>query len=302
MALVDSYQPYGIRKFAQRLLPHPVRRGVKIALDQIQEATFMLHRVPPRSARLQISPAWFDFKKTGRDQMEFFTELTGLRPSERFLDIACGVGRLAIPLSRFLDSRGSYEGFDAHVPSIEWCLKQIADRQKNFNFQVADVKTDWSPERRFTSENYVFPYKDAEFDFAYAGSIFTHLTLAGAKNYLVQTARVMRPGARFVATWLIYNKNWASLMPGAMVDPAKHWPYDFGDHRIKDKDAPGLSVAYDVSAVRHLYDDANLTIVEPFRGDASYSPARIPSERQFGMHLYHALSIVAVKPCSSVSV
>ena len=35
-----------------------------------------------------------------------------LSPDHRVLDIGCGTGRMAIPLTSFLSKKGSYEGFD----------------------------------------------------------------------------------------------------------------------------------------------------------------------------------------------
>jgi len=261
----------------------------------MQEATFQVHELPPRTLRLSISPAWFDFKKAGRDQMEFFTELAGLRPSDRFLDIACGVGRLAIPLSRFLNHQGSYEGFDINPSSIMFCSNNIAKKYKNFNFTLARIQTTFSDIGSITADKYTFPYADSSFDFVYAGSIFTHLLPGGARNYLNETARVLRPDGRSVATWLVYDENAASMIPGAADNIAKHWPHHRGGYRIKNAQDPEESVIYELSSVRSFYSDAGLTIVEPFRIDASYSPARIPAKRQLGMHLYYVLSIIAVR-------
>ena len=38
-------------------------------------------------------------------------ERHGLKPEHRVLDIGCGVGRVALPLTRYLTS-GTYDGFD----------------------------------------------------------------------------------------------------------------------------------------------------------------------------------------------
>jgi SAM-dependent methyltransferase len=295
MPIADPYSTHGPRKLLSLVVPRPARTRLRSALDQVQETTFGLHETPPRTLRLSISPAWFDFKRTGRDQLEFFTELAGLRPSDRFLDIACGIGRLAIPLTHFLDDKGSSEGFDVYDRSIEWCRKNISSRHENFRFTVADVKTEVSPTATRTADDYVFPYEDGSFDFAYAGSIFTHLLPEGSTNYLEQTRRVLRPGGRLVATWNVFNKELGGLIPEAAGNPDKYWPHDFGDYRLWDKENPELNVGYDVSYVRRLYADAGLEIVEPFRPDASYSPARIPRVRSLGMHLYHSLSVIAVK-------
>jgi SAM-dependent methyltransferase len=261
----------------------------------MQEATFQVHELPPRPLRLSISPAWFDFKKAGRDQMEFFTELAGLRPSDRFLDIACGVGRLAIPLSRFLNNQGSYEGFDINHSSIAFCKKNISSKYKNFNFTIASIQTPFSDIDGMTADKYTFPYADSSFDFVYAGSIFTHLLPGGARNYLNETARVLRPGGRFVATWLVYDEGAASMIPGAAGNIAKHWPHHCGGYRIKNAQCPEESVIYELLPVRSFYSNADLIVVEPLRADASYCPARIPAKRELGMHLYYALSIIAVR-------
>lgn len=292
---VNPYSGFGIRERVRQLIPASVRRNIRSKLDAVQNATFKLHEAPPTTMRLSISPRWFDFKKSGRDQMEFFTELAGLRPSDRVLDIACGVGRIAIPLSHFLDRDGGYEGFDVYGPGIEWCTNNISKLRPDFRFQQADVKTDLSPAGQQTADDYLFPYDDTTFDFAYAGSIFTHLLPKAAENYLAQTARVLRPAGRFVATWLVYNKEAHSVLGTSASDPARHWKHDYGDYRIKSLEAPEASVAYDVSFVRQLYANSGLKVLEPFRVDASYTPARIPSERSLGMHLYYALSVIATK-------
>src|SRR3954452_13751233 len=111
-----------LRESLRRIIPTPGRRVLHWILgrmyqvyDQVYEAAerlaYPLRQLPPRRLRTTISPLWFDFRKAGWDQLEFFTEVAGLQPSDRFLDIACGVGRVAIPLARFLNNHGSYEGF-----------------------------------------------------------------------------------------------------------------------------------------------------------------------------------------------
>lgn len=50
-----------------------------------------------------------DFKKTGEEFLGYFTNC-GLQPEHNVLDIGCGIGRMAIPLTRFL--KGRYEGFE----------------------------------------------------------------------------------------------------------------------------------------------------------------------------------------------
>jgi hypothetical protein len=98
-----------------------------------------------------------------------------------------------------------------------------------------------------------------------------------------------------VATWNVYNKDLGSLITEAADIAGKYWPYEHGAYRVWDKEHPETNFAYDALLIRRLYADAGLEVVEPFRGDASYSPARIPRLRSLGMHLYHALSVIAVR-------
>jgi ubiquinone/menaquinone biosynthesis C-methylase UbiE len=241
-------------------------------MRRLERASFPLSQVPPRDLRLHISPAWFDFRATGRDQMEFLVQMAGLQPSDSVLDVACGVGRIAFPLRRFLDSRGRYSGFDVFAEGIEWCREKIAAKDSRFDFMVANVRTDFHSEGA-DARDYRFEYGDATFDFCYAGSIFTHLVKAEAENYLRQVHRVLRQGGRFVSTWLTYSNDSIAF---------------------RNESSPGESVAYEQGQIRALYREAGLRIIEPFRPDASYNLARIPKVRAMGIHLHHCVSIVAV--------
>ena len=41
-----------------------------------------------------------------------FIELCDLQPQHRILDVGCGIGKQAVPLTKYLGPTGSYEGFD----------------------------------------------------------------------------------------------------------------------------------------------------------------------------------------------
>lgn len=277
---------------ARRIAPISVQDAFLSTYDRM---SFAVAGLPPRQLREWISPLWFDFRDTGRAQLEFFVDIAGLRPSDRFLDIACGIGRLAIPLTTYLDRTGSYEGFDIKSELIDWCRNKISSRRPNFSFKKADIATSWSPNGQSSVDEYRFPYADTSFDFAYAGSIFTHILPDGAGNYLSQTARVLKPGGRFVSTWLVYNQR-SMQLTSTSAAVQKNWKYDHGEFRVKTEDQPEASVAYEEAAIRKMYTQAGLEILEPFRPDASYNAGRIPNDRSAGIHLHYALSILAIRP------
>ena len=159
--------------------------------------------VPPR--RLIGTIGQGDFQAIGDEFLGHFRSLADLTPSDAVLDIGCGVGRMAVPLSRFL-SEGSYEGFDIIPACIQWCQEQITPRFPNFRFQLADIHNDeYHPAGRGDARTYRFPYDDSSFDFAFATSVFTHMQPTPVDNYLSETARVLRPGGRLVATFFLLN-------------------------------------------------------------------------------------------------
>jgi ubiquinone/menaquinone biosynthesis C-methylase UbiE len=272
---------------------------LKVALkgvrDTAEDAVTRVTGLPPRRIRAGISPLWFDFKDTGADQLEFFTELCGLRPSHRVLDIGCGVGRIAIPLTRYLDSEGSYDGFDIAPAMISWCEEHISSEHPNFRFHLAHVNSSITGLNGGGKDSeYRFPFDDDEFDFVYAGSLFTHLTPAGAENYLREAARTLKPGGRVVSTFNLFNRASEQLVASRRLQ--QYWPNDFGHYRTKEKDAPESNVSYDEEYVRRVHAEAGLRIVEPLRPDASYSPIRAPKRVGDGAaNLWYSTSVIAVK-------
>src|SRR5262245_30990788 len=65
--------------------------------------------VPTRGASAFVGDG--DFAGMGRRFLELFVSLGGLKPEHRVLDIGCGIGRMALPLTDFLGSVGEYWGF-----------------------------------------------------------------------------------------------------------------------------------------------------------------------------------------------
>lgn len=54
-----------------------------------------------------------DYRAIGLEYLGHFVHIGGLKPNHRVLDIGCGIGRMAVPLTQFLDPKtGTYEGVD----------------------------------------------------------------------------------------------------------------------------------------------------------------------------------------------
>jgi len=270
-----------------------LKNALKIVRNTAELPVTRATGLPPRRIRRGISPLWFDFKESGRDQLEFFVELCDLQPSDRVLDIGCGVGRLALPLTEFMEG-GSYDGFDIVPDMIEWCRAYITSQHPSFRFHVADVDSSiTSQQGSGEAWDYRFDFDDESFDFAYAGSLFTHLTPDGTENYLRETARTLKQGGKLVATFNMWNAETEKLVPAKHL--THYWPNDFGHYRTKEKDAPESNVAYEETWVREAYRRAGLTVVDPIRPDASYSPARAPERGPGTANLWYSSGIIAVR-------
>jgi SAM-dependent methyltransferase len=153
-----------------------------------------------------------DFVATGDEFLAHFVELGGLQPSERVLDVGCGIGRMARPLAGYLCSKGSYDGFDVNRDGIGWCRRRYR-RHPRFGFQVADIfNARYNPRGAHRAAEYRFPYADASFDFVLATSVFTHLLEADATHYLAECERVLAPGGRLFATFFLLNDTSRALM------------------------------------------------------------------------------------------
>lgn len=205
-------------------------------------------------------------------------EAGGLERSGRVLDIGCGPGRIAAPLTRYLDpAAGRYEGFDVMPQSIRWYVRNITKRHPAFHFQLADLHNgQYNPRGRQGAADYIFPYADGAFDVAVAVSLFTHLRPFESDRYLRETARTLRPGGRLVGTWYLLNDEAEELLAaGRALRPgifAQGRPPLKLDHALTDERgnrfrAPEEAVpehliaAYEAD-VRAQHERAGLRIVE----------------------------------------
>jgi SAM-dependent methyltransferase len=131
-----------------------------------------------------------DFVSGGTARVQQLVEVAGLTPESRVLDVGCGIGRLAIPLTRYLRG-GSYEGLDIVPWGIEWCNEHIAARYPDFRFTLADVfNKEYNPRGRVPTSDYTFPYPDDTFDLIVLVSVFTHMLPQDTQRYVREIARV----------------------------------------------------------------------------------------------------------------
>ena len=226
---------------------------------------------PPRPPRRLAFVGDGDFEQTGRQFLGYFTELGGLRPDARVLDVGCGIGRMAMPLVDYL-GEGSYAGFDIGREMVRWCRRNITALRPDFEFTWAPVYNGkYNPFGRLTGTEFRFPYEDSSFDFAFATSVFTHLLREEVRHYLHEIARVLRPGGTCLLTFFLLTPDAErEIAAGRAMLPFAH-PID-GGLAISRRE-PEAAVAYPVTDLRELLTEAGLRVREPIHhGLWSHTP------------------------------
>lgn len=176
-----------------------------------------------------------------RGLQEFQVELGGLQPDDRVLEVGSGYGRVAIALTGYLSSEGSYCGLEPVKSAVRWCANRITRRFGNFHFYHADVYSKfYNPKGRFQSREYTFPFGDDAFDFVFLNSVFTHMLPDDVDRYIGEIARVLRPGGHCLLTAFLLNEESERLIAQGRINLS---PLHQGDgYQTTDPEAPEAAV------------------------------------------------------------
>ncbi|MET0626634.1 MAG: class I SAM-dependent methyltransferase [Pyrinomonadaceae bacterium] len=129
----------------------------------------------------------------------------GLKEDSYVIDVGCGSGRLAKPLSRYLTGR--YLGIDI-APTLVGYARRIAGRD-DWRFEVA--------------EGLSIPEEDGAADVVCFFSVLTHLLHEQSYVYLREAERVLKPGGKVVFSFLDFTvrDHWV-VFEGNIRDLAAH--------------------------------------------------------------------------------
>ena len=157
--------------------------------------------LPPR--RLRHFADAGDYESIGQAYLAHCVDLASLEASDRVLDVGCGIGRLAVPLSGYLEPSASYLGVDTWAEGIAWCRRHVGARYPNFTFTLLDVYDEkYNPTAPPADDTPMIDASPGSFDFATLISIL-HLRPEGVRRYLSELARVLRPGGRYLGSWYL---------------------------------------------------------------------------------------------------
>jgi ubiquinone/menaquinone biosynthesis C-methylase UbiE len=232
-----------------------IRRAVYFPID-ILDVLIGKHDplVPPRGL-------WFVGGGHFRENqfLSSFTDLCDLRPHHRVLDVGCGIGKQAVPLTQYLSKIGSYEGFDIVEEGIQWCEQRITRRFPRFRFRHVDVfNKHYNPHGKASPAQWKFPYSDSEFDFVFAISVFTHMLPDAVQNYVNEVGRVLKPNGKSFLSFFLLNESSRELIAQGKSSIQLH--HDLGGYTVLDPQFPETTVGLSEAFVTACFERSRLSI------------------------------------------
>lgn len=217
--------------------------------------------IPPRG-KIYTGPG--DYLKLGEKLHNDMVVYGGLKPNHHVLDIGCGIGRLAVPLTRFLDKNGSYHGFDVVKDGIDWCKKHISSRFSNFTFLYVPLQNDLynlSTEKK--ASEFVFPFGDKAFDFVMLTSVFTHMQENDVRHYLNEISRILKQGGTCFATFFIIDDS-SMVFLKQSSDP--FFTHERETHMLHDDKVLDANIAYKLQFIKQWVLESGMAIEKHLPG------------------------------------
>lgn len=245
-----------------------VRKLVYLPIDLID---LLLNRrpdlVPPKG---MIFTGQGNFVIAGNELLQNLIDTCNLHIDHHVLDIGCGIGRVARPLTGYLSNKGKYEGFDVVPDGINWCKKHYK-KYPNFNFKYIPLENDlYNLDTSEQASCFSFPYNDKNFDVVVLTSVFTHMQPEEVKNYLDEIARVLRNGGRCFATFFVINESSESYMNKSS---SPFFPYCHGEYFLHNNRVKNANIAYRIGFIEDMANKAGLKIHQFHQGWWAGRPA-----------------------------
>lgn len=189
------------------------------------------------------------FEHVGRLEVNLL-KLYGMKISDYIVDVGCGSGRLAIPLSK--DHDGDYLGIDI-MPELLDYAKENAKRPE-WRFEVAD--------------GLKIPQGDSTADIVCFFSVFTHLLHEESFIYLEEAKRVLKSGGKAVFSFLEFAED-------------GHWHIFEGNIRDVKKNTP-LNMFLSREAIRKWAEKLGFTVEDIRGGNERFVPMDPEPAAAFG--------------------
>jgi SAM-dependent methyltransferase len=202
------------------------------------------------------------FEKISDWHLVQLKKYVGVKETDNVVEIGCGIGRDAIPLTEILKG-GTYIGTDTIAPSIEWCTKQISARHPNFLFIHHDIHdTLHNPNGMLHAKEVRLPSADGSVDLILLHSVFTHMFGDEIVHYLREFRRILKPTGRVYASCFLVNDGIRTAVQDA---PRPGWsvqfkfPFGAGCY-INSEREPRAAVAFEDDHFIHLIGESDLKL------------------------------------------
>lgn len=224
-----------------------------------------------RAEGIEVMEEWFRWAEEWSVLLRVYGRITA---RSDVLEIGCGAGRIAFPL-RYVLTEGSYDGFDIRREAIDFLQRRFQPAHPRFRFHWADIRnTFYNPHGALSTARYRVPAADASKDIVFAASVFTHMLPENTAHYLRESARVLKPGGRCLASvFLLDHYRAGRKRPLGFARPDFNFDHGHGavaDFAIATPEDPERMTAYGLGLLRRFAGEAGLDLEgEPVPGQWS---------------------------------
>ena len=204
------------------------------------------------------------FVPIGNHLVQLMMARAGLADGMVVVDIGCGIGRMAVAMSKRLREI-RYVGFDVVKYGILWCRKRFS-ALPGYRFVHANIfNTFYNPRGSEAGSSYRFPVSDSTADFVCATSVFTHMPASEVTHYLRETSRCMKRGAKAYFTAFILDQESRGQIETNLT--LLTFRQEHQGAYVETPDEPDLAVAYDESAFEAMVVRSGLEVVAFYPGN-----------------------------------
>ncbi len=199
------------------------------------------------------------FEEIATLHMRQLAAFTPIESEHAVLEIGCGIGRDAIPLTGLVRPPGTYIGIDIIRPSIKWCTDNISACHPHFTFAYLDVHDDLhNPGGVVSNLDTDLPAPDHGIDRVFGQSVFTHMFEDEITHYLSEFQRILVPGATATMSFFITDDDISGRPdPGAAIAMATA----SGDGCwVHDAQRPRAAVAFTAETIDRMARASGLVI------------------------------------------